>query len=141
MKNLLFLLSFIVLTGCKSVKNDEEPENLHSDYMVYEILGLALGNQVEAIPTFSIDAKENRFQGTAGCNSIFGGFIINGKKLEFPALAVTEKYCEGGNVMQLEQDFIEALNQAEQFELRRGILTFYGKGKKPVLRATKKPQQ
>lgn len=142
MRKILVLLILAMAIGCKSTKTPPvKPEQLNSEYIVYEILELPLGNAVEAVPTFTIDTKENRFQGYAGCNSIFGGFVLEGNKLQFPALAVTEKYCEGGNVMQLEHDFIEALNQTERFELRKGILTVYGKGKKAVLRATKKPQQ
>lgn len=142
MKNLAVLFVLAIFIGCKSTKTmSVKPEQLQGEYIVYEILGFQLGNLVESAPVFTINSQESLFQGTAGCNSIFGGFILEGNKIEFPALAVTEKYCAEGNVMKLEQDFIEALNQTEQLEFQRGILTFYAKGKKMVLRATKKPQQ
>lgn len=142
MKNLILFFAFISLIGCKSAENlPVKPEQLHGEYIVYEILGFQLGNLIEAAPTFILNVRETLFQGSAGCNSIFGEYVLNGKNLEFPALAATEKYCAEGNVMKLERDFIEALNQTEQFEYQKGILTFYGKGKKTILRATKKPQQ
>lgn len=131
----LFIIFFI---GCKStMKTAVAPEQLNGEYMVYEINDVALDNHATAIPTFTLSAGESYFQGNAGCNSIFGNHELDGSKINFPSLAVSEKYCSEGNIMEIERKFVEALNETKDYRLHNRVLTLYGKGSKILLRATK----
>jgi len=119
------------------MKTAVKPEQLSGEYIVYEINDIALDNSATDIPTFTLSAEDSYFQGNTGCNSIFGPYELDGSKIKFPNLAVSEKYCPEGNTMEIERKFIEALNEVKDYRLHNRVLTLYGKGNNILLRATK----
>jgi len=139
MKKLFVPILFIIFfTGCKStMKTAVKPEQLSGEYIVYEINDIALDNSATDIPTFTLSAEDSYFQGNTGCNSIFGPYELDGSKIKFPNLAVSEKYCPEGNTMEIERKFVEALNEVKDYRLHNRVLTLYGKGNNILLRATK----
>jgi len=88
-----------------------EQENRHS---VLE------GTQITA----TFDSTENQLSGSAGCNSYFGAYEVNGSKLSIPGpIAATEMAClEPEGAMDQEQEYLKTLQAAESFQISDGEL-------------------
>jgi len=81
-------------------------------------------SSVEVTLEFSDDG---RVSGKAGCNSFFGQYAstMDGK-LSVSALGSTKMLCHEPGVMQQEQDFLAALEQAQQYRVVNGRLSITG---------------
>jgi len=87
----------------------------------------------EVTLTFSDD---RRVSGGAGCNSYFGQYAsTTDGALSISALGSTKMFCQEPGVMQQEQDFLDALSAAEQYEVTDGLLRITGGGMELVLAA------
>ncbi len=78
--------------------------------------------------TLNFDAGKNQFGGVAGCNQYGGEYTIKGSALTTGSIYQTEMYCNDEAVMQQERDYLEALQDAEQFEIDGDTLTITGGG-------------
>lgn len=67
--------------------------------------------------------QDDRVLGRAGCNTFRGGFMVDGQKLEFGALATTRKACPD---MSLEDRFYRALGQVDRHEIQGTWLILQG---------------
>jgi heat shock protein HslJ len=90
----------------------------------------ALANR-EVTLSLTSDAEVS---GNAGCNSYGGSYEcgVDGT-LRFTDLLHTEMYCIEPGVMDQEQEFLDALATAEQYEIVDGKLRISGGGKLLVL--------
>ncbi|MFC1952049.1 META domain-containing protein [Chloroflexota bacterium] len=81
-----------------------EPENLKDILTDTEI-------------TAEFISSEGTVKGSAGCNSYFGSYEVEGSQLSLPGpIAVTEMYCmEPEGVMEQEQQYLEILQAAESY--------------------------
>ncbi|SHG18065.1 META domain-containing protein [Pedobacter caeni] len=83
----------------------------------------------------TLDAKGNKFSGSAGCNTIFGGFSYDQKNREIKMgnVASTLMACSDDKVMKLEYEYTQALND-KRFRVAHtaNTMTFY-KGDESVL--------
>jgi len=71
----------------------------------------------------TIHFEDGQVSGLGGCNQYGGEYQINGNKLEFDKLYMTEMACvspEG--IMEQEQRFLKALGDASSFETMNGQL-------------------
>ena len=59
---------------------------------------------------------KGEMSGFAGCNNFFGQYEQNGERLIVGPLASTKKACFGQDLMQKEQAFLEALQNAHHIE-------------------------
>jgi heat shock protein HslJ len=66
-------------------------------------------------PNLTFDRQERRVSGFAGCNRIAGEYTLEGRRLSFPALAMTKMGCVEG--MELEGRFASALNRTAGWQL------------------------
>ena len=69
-----------------------------------------------------LDADEKRISGSGGCNSFFGGYELPGNNsIQFLNMGATKMACPG-NVMQVEQEFFEALGNTTEFVVKKDTL-------------------
>ncbi|MEW5957135.1 MAG: META domain-containing protein [Chloroflexota bacterium] len=61
--------------------------------------------------------------GSGGCNSYGGSYQVQDKTLSFSQIASTLMACADASMMQQEQQYLEALQSAGQFELTDSHLT------------------
>ena len=81
------------------------------------------GNLKDVLTDTEITAEfvssEGTVKGSAGCNSYFGSYEIDGSKLSIPGpIGATEMYCAAPEgVMEQEQDYLAVLQLAESYEI------------------------
>lgn len=102
----------------------------------WELVSLA-GSAVQMpegveMPYISLDSSGTNLTGFAGCNRMFGTVITTGDSIRFPGLASTRMYCEA--TQDVENRFLEALNNAQTFTIGSGELVLQGKTGQTVLR-------
>jgi heat shock protein HslJ len=66
-------------------------------------------------PTLLFTAEGRRASGFAGCNRMSGTFELEGERLRIISLATTRMACTEG--MELEQRYLEALEQVREYRL------------------------
>ena len=76
-------------------------------------------------PHLVLTKEGSRLRGYAGCNSMAGGYVLQGEALRFGPMAVTRRACIGDGADELEAAFLAALGAtasyriiAESLELR-----------------------
>jgi plastocyanin/heat shock protein HslJ len=64
-------------------------------------------------------SSDGTIEGSAGCNSYFGGYEVEGSQLSIPGpIAATEMYCgDPEGVMEQEQQYLEILQAAESYSI------------------------
>jgi len=64
-------------------------------------------------------SSEGTVKGSAGCNSYFGSYEVDGSQLSIPGpIGATEMYCmEPEGVMDQEQEYLATLQLAESYEI------------------------
>lgn len=135
----LSILIFVVLfTSCDETKKVIDVAGnvqLTGSYTVNSLKGEKVMS--ETTPTFTLSALNNSFQANTGCNAIFGSYALDLYAITFSDLAVTSKIC-GKDAMDVERDFLDALNKTGSYEIQNNILTLYSKTDRSVLlKATK----
>ena len=76
------------------------------------------GDSPIAGATFSLNFSEGQAQGTAGCNSFFGGYTQDGDSFSMPLLAMTEMYCmDPDGLMDQEGSYLQVLGQVDSFSV------------------------
>jgi len=69
------------------------------------------------------DSAEHEVSGSAGCNSYFGDYEVDGSSLSIPLIGNTEMYCmEPEGVMDQEEQYLQSLRLAESYEVKDGKL-------------------
>lgn len=82
------------------------------------------GQMVDALPGSQITAefRDGQLTGNAGCNSLFGSYIVSGDSLTIGPLAMTEMYCAPEELMAQESAYLNALQQAATYQIAEGWL-------------------
>ena len=89
------------------------------------------GNLTYVIADTEITAEfvssEGTVKGSAGCNSYFGSYEVEGSQLSIPGpIGATEMYCaEPEGVMDQEQEYLATLQLAESYEINGDELTIH----------------
>lgn len=87
-----------------------DPDNLNA---------VLAGTQITAF----FDSAEGQVNGSAGCNSYFGGYGINNSELSILQLANTEMAClDPEGVMDQEQQYLSLLQATENYQADNGAL-------------------
>lgn len=72
----------------------------------------------------TIAFENGQASGNASCNSYGGGYEVQGNKIGFSALAMTEMFCmDPEGVMDQEMTYLEMLEKAVTFEINGDVLT------------------
>jgi heat shock protein HslJ len=94
---------------------------------------LPAGVQTTALFTSGLNGEESQVDGSAGCNSYFGPYSVEGNSLTAGPFGATQMMCPD-EVMQVEQAFLSGLENAQSYriilkqliiETSNGSLTFY----------------
>jgi heat shock protein HslJ len=117
----LFLLLFLLFTGCISGGNNTETPIIDK---VWELRSLE-GEPALADKIVTIEFKEDgNIGGTAGCNHYFSSYEINGNSLSFGVVGSTEMYCMDEDVMDQEYKFLKALGNVTGYKIDGTSLRF-----------------
>jgi len=66
--------------------------------------------------------SDNEIKGNAGCNQFSANYVLNNHQLKIGPVRTTRKYCAEEGVMDLEQQFLQALKHSTQYEIKTGKL-------------------
>lgn len=127
MRNTIKLLVFLFLAGTLWLAACATgAEALEDKTWVLESYGEpnSLNTVLEDIETnITFDSAEGKISGSAGCNSYFGEYEVNGNKLSFPGpIASTEMWC-GEEIGEQERQYLSALTDAESYKIEGDKLT------------------
>jgi putative lipoprotein len=64
-----------------------------------------------------LQAQNPRITGFAGCNRLFGGYLLNGDQLKFAQVGATRMACLDESRMELERDFFQMLTQVSGWKI------------------------
>ncbi len=102
---------------------------LIANWKVFELNGKPVDG-----PT--LDYAEDKVTGNAGCNRFFGPIAITGDdKVKIGPLGATRMFCDGK--MDMERDYLAALQGATTFALEDGILILKDDGGQALARFKK----
>ena len=69
--------------------------------------------------TATFESTKSQVRGSAGCNTYFADYKINGNKLSISQMAYTEIGClEPEGILEQEQEYLQTLLAAESFQLQ-----------------------
>ena len=122
----VLLLSLMILVTGACTTADDAAADLEDKDWVLESLG-EKGNPQAVLEgtrvTARFDSDKNRIQGSAGCNSYFGDYEVDGNEISFSAIGNTEMYCmDPEGVMDQENEYLTILRDSESFEVTDGKL-------------------
>lgn len=64
-----------------------------------------------------LQAQNPRIVGFAGCNRMFGGYLLNGETLKFDQIGATKMACMDEKRMKLEQRYFDVLSRVSQWKI------------------------
>jgi heat shock protein HslJ len=125
MKIYSIIIVLIISTICCST-NDIGNANI---YRLHDIWALESINGEKFVrdeqsgkhPVLEIYVKDERVHGNAGCNTINGKVKIDGNKISFSQIIMTEMACPGD----LEYRFLSALGSINNYKIERLKLYLY----------------
>jgi heat shock protein HslJ len=134
---MFFAIAVCTLTACKTQKpgleNSEENKPFRgTGWELVEAFGepILLPDRSK-IPFFTLNTDGNLFSGNTACNQIFGKYVVSEEGFAFMDVASTEMYCE--STAQIELDFINVMQQVQNYEVKGSELIFY-KGEEVLAR-------
>lgn len=77
-------------------------------------------------PWLKMLKEGERLEGFGGCNSLFGGYALDGDKVKFTNVGSTKKYCEG--IQSTENAFMSALRDTDGFKMDGALLKLLSNG-------------
>jgi heat shock protein HslJ len=118
---LVILMAMFTMAACGS--GVDEGESLEGTSWV--LVAYRKSSPIEsAKPTLKFD--EGQVSGNASCNSYGGSYQVEGDKISFGAMFMTEMFCtEPEGVMDQESEYLQMLGSAERFELNGGRLIIF----------------
>ena len=126
---LLTAASVLAFTSCSETKKiTEGPTVVNSDYKasitdVFWSLTEVMGKPVVLAPDTKMvfvrfNLKDNRVEGNAGCNNMFGKFeLSDNERIKISGLGSTKMACEGTR-MEIETNFMNALQMADSYFIK-----------------------
>jgi heat shock protein HslJ len=84
--------------------------------------------------TLTVNFADGQIIGSSGCNSYYGNYEVNGKKISFSSIDPTAMYCfEPEGVMEQEQAFLEHLRDAKTFRISNSQLRIFNLNRKSLI--------
>lgn len=114
---------------------------LDGEWNIISVNNRTVGAGTDTKPTLSMDIKNNRISGNAGCNRIMGTLAYSNDKAQtvsFGQVATTRMACRD---METEKDIVAALNSVRHFgKQENGNITLYNEGSMQVMELSKGPK-
>ena len=101
-----------------------------TSWVLEDIAGAGVVDRARATLVF---AQDDSVSGNASCNQFRGSVTVTGAALSFGRLITTRKACADA-VMRQEQQYLEALEQANRFEIKGSLLYIHAAGRAQSLR-------
>lgn len=117
---LSLLLGCLLLIGCTTAKDQDENSSLTDTIWVLQTTNHPLLPDTTITIEFNTDVQVN---GSAGCNSYFGSYSLDGSGLITSPLGSTEMWCEG--FMEQESAFLQMLQSATGLTAAENSLTIH----------------
>jgi len=124
-------VALIVVAGCKPAPQPEQETVIEApppatdlegtSWVAESVAGKPVAEGFESTVSFEAD---DRITGNAGCNGYFGSWGVDGDAIAFGHIGATMMMCPDEQ-MEQEQGFMEALNEAERFEVKDGKLFLF----------------
>ena len=130
MKTKITLLAILIMSiaGCSSVKKNSSKEATKAITEKYWKLITLDGKAITAKENqereifITLNAKEKRVTGFAGCNNLSGEYTLeDGNRIRFKNVAVTMKICPDLDVN--ESDFLEIFELADNYTINDNVLS------------------
>ena len=121
---LMMMALAVLLIGCG--QSGASPSLEGTSWMLTSLIG---SNPI-AGSEITLDFEGGEGTGSAGCNSYFGSYTVEGAdKLTFSAIASTEMAClEPEGIMEQETEYLDTLRAATGFSLSEGELQIFSTG-------------
>lgn len=116
--SMVLLCVTALITGACTKEEGGEFEDMKWTLESYGEIGntkaILTGTEITAI----FKSDEHQVSGSAGCNSYFGGYQVDGKELTIQQVGSTEMYCmDPEGVMNQESEYLKLLIKAESYEV------------------------
>jgi len=96
---------------------------------VWHLTGYNTGSAISSLiidTRITVTLTDGQIEGSAGCNTYFASYALDGSHIEIGPVANTEMYCtEPEGVMDQELDYLVALSIADTYEIYRNTLTVF----------------
>ena len=122
----LVVLSTLAVACAKVVKSQNSETGLTS------LAGTEWGLAGQDAPFVKFDAQGN-MNGNSGCNNFGGSYELNGERLIVGPLMSTKKACFGGDIMQQESAFLDALQNAHHIDATHKSLVIFDENNAELL--------
>ena len=83
-----------------------------------------VANENRRAPYILLQSADHRVAGSGGCNRITGTYMVEKQTIHFGPMASTMIACPSG--MDIEKDFLQALDQAHTWKIQGNELELYG---------------
>lgn len=81
------------------------------------------------VPYLQLNKENGALSGFAGCNQVFGKYVLNGAALKFSELTTTKMACTEAAIGPFESGILEALEKADSQRIANGTLEILGGGR------------
>lgn len=125
----------LTIGACATPQVSEKVQNAAAAPLVNTQWRLThLGGQVLTNPpgataiSLQLQPDNPRVTGFAGCNRMFGAYLLNGDQLKFDQIGATRMACLDESRMKLEQDYFQALSQVAGWKITDSSLELLDAG-------------
>lgn len=135
----ILVLTIVIVGACAAPRVSETVDTAAGVPLVnttWRLTNLA-GRMVEnpdgaAAVVLQLQAENARITGFAGCNRLFGGYLLEGDQLKFAQVGATKMACLDSARMQLEQDYFQMLSQVAAWKIEGSTLRLMDSGGAPL---------
>ncbi|WP_339870422.1 META domain-containing protein [uncultured Algoriphagus sp.] len=130
MKNILFILSFLIFASCSS-ESFPNKDWYGKHLTVVEMMGTPVQTSGSPSDAHLIFNSENGLiNGSGGCNRIFGNYSLDkNKSIRFSEIGATKMACQN---MNFESRFLNLLDQVRYYEFKDDMMLLKS-GRKDVI--------
>lgn len=129
---ILLNFALTIVAGCQMGAREEVAAAsavplVNTNWRLTQLEGQIVDNPAsERAISLQLQPQNPRATGFAGCNRLFGGYLLEGDQLRFDQLGATKMACVDENRMKLEQRYFDALARVERWKITDRSLELYG---------------
>jgi len=120
----IFILSLLWITLLSACGMSDPFGNDPLDGTSWELVSISKHRPIEG-SHITISFIDGQASGSSGCNHYGGGYKVNGDRIVFDAMAMTEMACADSDLMDQEFEYLQLLGNTQRFEIRDGQLLIY----------------
>lgn len=135
---ILLNLGLTIVAGCQMGAREEVAAAsavplVNTNWRLTQLEGQIVDNpSSERAISLQLQPQNPRATGFAGCNRLFGGYLLEGDQLRFDQLGATKMACVDENRMKLEQRYFDALARVARWKITDSSLELYGASGNPL---------